>query len=103
MHTLRTTLPHTTLELTETERTTLLALIPKRHTYRRDFAQGRYRVSGADLTGKAGDYRARYYGARLSVFALCKLAGIPLVSVTGFRGAVSVWSVSALAAHFNVN
>jgi hypothetical protein len=103
MTTLRTTLTHTTLELTASERRAVLALIPARHTYKRDFARGYYRVSGADLTGKAGDYRAKYHGSRLSVLALCKIAGIPLVSVTGHRGATSVWSVAALADHYNVN
>lgn len=102
MTTLRTTLPHTTLELTADERATLLALIPARHTYKRDFARGYCRVSGADLTGKAGDYRAKYHGSRLSVIALCKLAGIPLVAVSGYRGASSVWSVDALAQELGV-
>ena len=100
MPTLRLDFTATELRLTPTERDQVLAMIPKRATYRRNFVRGWHRVSGADLTGKARDYAARYWGARLSVLQLCKLAGIPLVSVQGYRGATSVWSVSALADHF---
>lgn len=100
MTTLRLDFTTTRLCLTPTERDQVLAMLPVRASSRRDFVRGWYRVSGADLTGKASYYGARYHGARLSVLQLCKLAGIPLVSVKGYRGASSVWSVDALADHF---
>jgi hypothetical protein len=87
----------TVLVLTDDERTAVLALIPRASHYQRDYAKGWHRVSGADLAGKARDYGARYRKSRLAVESLAREVVGELVRVQGVRGALSLWSVSALA------
>jgi hypothetical protein len=101
--TLRTVFPHTTLELTAAERRAVLALIPARCSYQRRFAEGSQRLSGSDLKGKARRFAGQYMRSQRSVFDALDALNIAYVRVRGFRGATSVWSVAALAAHFNVN
>ena len=103
MTTVCATLPHTTLELTASERAELLALIPARFTYQRRFASGWQRISGSDLKGKARKFGGKYMRSQRTVFDALAFLGVPLVQIRGFRGAVSIWSASALADHFNVN
>jgi hypothetical protein len=97
MKSLRLTLTDTRFHVTPDELTAVLAAIPARYTYMRDYARGRYRVSGADLRGKANRYGAVYNRSRERVHTIATaVLGESLVSVTGYRCAKSVWSVSAL-------
>jgi hypothetical protein len=87
----------TVLVLTDDERTAVLARIPRASHYQRDYARGWHRVSGADLAGKARSYGARYRKSRQAVESLAREVVGELVRVQGVRGALSLWSVSALA------
>lgn len=97
MTSLRLTLTDTRFHVTPDELAAVLAAIPVRFTYMRAYACGGYRVSGADLRGKANRYGAAYNHSRSRVHAIATaILGESLVSVTGYRSAKSVWSMSAL-------
>jgi hypothetical protein len=97
MLTVKYPLEATSLVLTDDELTAVLSALPRRSTYARDYAQGRCRVSGADLTGKARQYGARYHSSRKVVEALAAAVAGELIRVEGRHGAVSLWSPSALS------
>lgn len=97
MLTVKYPLDATSLVLTEAELAAVLDRLPRRSTYARDYAQGRCRVSGADLTGKARQYGARYHASRRAVEALAVAVAGELIRVEGRHGAVSLWSPSALS------
>lgn len=97
MTSLRLTLTHTHFHVTPDELAVVLAALPPRACYMRAYASGCYRVSGADLQGKAKRYGAAYHYSRSRVHAIAtSVLGESLVSVTGYRSAKSVWSMSAL-------
>ena len=97
MLTVKYPLTETSLVLTEAELTAVLDRLPRRSTYARDYARGRCRVSGADLTGKARQYGARYFASRRVVESLAAAVAGELIRVEGRHGAVSLWSPSALS------
>ena len=97
MLTVKYPLEATSLVLTDDELTAVLDRLPRRSTYARDYAQGRCRVSGADLVGKARQYGARYHASRQVVEALAVSVAGELIRVEGRHGAVSLWSPSALS------
>lgn len=70
--------------------------------YQRDYVGGRYRVSGSDLRGRAKSYGPGYWRSRRAVERALAAAGVELVPVVGNQGQVSLWSVDALALHFEV-
>jgi len=93
---IRFPLASTSLHLTADELAAVVASIPARATYQRAYAFGRYRVSGADLTGKARRYGASYYRARRTVERAAQTIVGELVTVCGPYGCRSLWFVSAL-------
>ena len=97
MPTVKYPLTETSLVLTEAELAAVLSALPSRSTYARDYARGWKRVSGADLTGKARQYGARYHASRRTVEALAAAVAGELIRVEGRHGAVSLWSTSALS------
>lgn len=99
MQTVKYPLEATSLVLTDDELTAVLDRLPRwcQSTYARDYAQGRCRVSGADLTGTARQYGARYHASRRTVEALAAAVAGELIRVEGRHGAVSLWSPSALS------
>jgi hypothetical protein len=97
MTTVKYPLSETSLVLTADELTDVLKALPRRAVYARDYAKGWKRVSGADLTGKARQYGARYHKSRRVVEALAVSVAGELIRVEGRHGAVSLWSPSALS------
>ena len=97
MLTVKYPLTETSLVLTDAELTAVLSALPRRSTYARSYARGQCRVSGADLTGKARMYGARYHASRRVVEALAVSVAGELIRVEGRHGAVSLWSPSALS------
>lgn len=93
---LRLDIDDTALNLTGEQETKILDVLPLRASYMRAFAEGRHRVSGADLSGKASKYGGRYAASRGRVMCHVESLGIQLVEVRGRHNAKSLWSWDAL-------
>lgn len=95
-HRLLLDIDNTALNLTAEQESRILDVLPWRASYMRAFAEGRYRVSGMDLCGKASTYAGRYARSRQTVVDRAESLGIPLVKVRGRHSAKSIWSWDAL-------
>ena len=73
-HLLLLDIDDTALNLTAEQESMILDVLPSRASYMRAFAEGRYRVSGMDLCGKASSYGARYAESAAKRYCPCHLA-----------------------------